>query len=60
MITTHGTVRSLKFSKSGNHLMAGNDYGEVVVFDIIKGIPIEMIQTSQTKAIWTMDISWDD
>jgi WD40 repeat protein len=60
MITTQGTVRSLKFSKTGNHLLAGNDYGEIVVFDIIKATPIEIIQTLQNKAIWSMDISWDD
>jgi hypothetical protein len=53
-------VRSLKFSKSGNHLLSGNDYGEVVIFDIVKATPIEIIQTLQTKAIWSMDISWDD
>ena len=60
MVTTQGTVRSLKFSKSGNHLLAGNDYGEVVIFDIVKSTPIEIIQSSQTKAIWSMDVSWDD
>lgn len=53
-------MRSLKFSKSGNHLLAGNDYGEIVVFDIVKSTPIEIIQTLQSKAIWSMDISWDD
>lgn len=60
MITSNGSVRSLKFSKSGNHLLSGNDFGEIVIFDIAKGIPIEIIQTCQTKAIWSMDISWDD
>ena len=57
MITTQGTVRSLRFSKSGNHLLAGNDYGEVVIFDIVKSTPIEIIQTTQSKAIWSMDLS---
>ena len=60
MVTTQGTVRSLKFSKSGNHLLAGNDYGEVVIFDIVKSTSIEIIQTTQTKAIWSMDVIWDD
>jgi WD40 repeat protein len=60
MVTTNGTVRSLKFSKAGNHLVTGNDYGEIVIFDIVKGIPIEIIQTCQIKAVWSMDISWDD
>ena len=45
MVSVAGTVRSLKFSKSGNHLFAGNEYGEVVVFDINKGLPLEVIQT---------------
>jgi len=60
MITSNGAIRSLRFSKGGNHLLSGNDYGEIVVFDIVKGLPIEIIQTCQTKAIWSMDISWDD
>lgn len=60
MITSNGAIRSLKFSKAGNHLLSGNDYGEIVVFDIVKGLPIEIIQTCQQKAIWSMDISWDD
>ena len=60
MVTTQGTVRSLMFSKSGNHLLAGNDYGEVVIFDIVKSTSIEIIQTTQTKAIWSMDVIWDD
>ena len=60
MVTTQGTVRSLKFSKSGNHLLAGNDYGEVVIFDIVKSTSVEIIQTTQTKAIWSMDVIWDD
>ncbi len=60
MLTTHGTIRSLKFSKSGNHLITGNDFGEVIIFDIVKGIPIDIIQTHQQRAIWSMDVSWDD
>ena len=60
MITVPGTVRSLKFSKSGNYLAAGNDYGQIVTFDVVKGVPLEIIQTFQIKAIWSLDISWDD
>lgn len=60
MVSVAGTVRSLKFSKSGNHLFSGNEYGEVVIFDINKGVPLDVIQTLQSKAVWTMDISWDD
>jgi transcription initiation factor TFIID subunit 5 len=43
MVSVPGTIRSLKFAKSGNHLLAGNDYGEIVVFDVNKGIPLEVI-----------------
>ena len=60
MLTVNGTVRSLKFSRSGNYLFSGNDFGEIVVFDINKAIPLEVIQTTQIKAIWSMDVSWDD
>eukprot|EP00347_Sterkiella_histriomuscorum_P022028 403331938 len=60
MLTVAGTIRSLKFTKAGNHLIAGNEYGELVIFDINKAIPLEIIQTCQSKAIWTIDVSWDD
>ena len=43
MISVAGTVRSIKFSKSGNHLLSGNEYGEIVVFDVNKGTPLEVI-----------------
>ena len=45
MLTVNGTIRNLKFSRSGNFLMSGNDYGEIVVFDINKATPLEVIQT---------------
>lgn len=45
LFTVAGTVRSLKFSRSGNHLMSGNDFGSVVVFDVNKATPLEIIQT---------------
>ncbi|CDW89409.1 transcription initiation factor tfiid subunit 5-like [Stylonychia lemnae] len=60
LLTIPGTVRSLKFSKSGNHLISGNEYGQLVIFDINKAVPLEIIQTCQTKAIWSIDVSWDD
>ena len=60
MISIPGTIRSLKFSKSGNHLVAGNEYGKIVIFDVVKGDSLEIIPTFQLKAIWSMDISWDD
>lgn len=43
MFTVSGAVRSLKFSRSGNHLFAGNEYGAIVVFDINKAFPLEVI-----------------
>jgi WD40 repeat protein len=58
--TMPGAVRSLKFNRAGTHLFAGNDNGEVVIFDLVQNLPIDVIQTKQDKAIWTMDISWDD
>lgn len=60
MITMPGTIRSLKFSKQGNHLISGNDHGQIVVFDVAKGIPIDVIDTCQIKAVWSLDVSWDD
>lgn len=43
MLTVAGTIRCLKFTKSGNHLISGNDYGELVIFDINKAVPLEII-----------------
>ena len=33
--TMPGTVRCLKFNRAGTHLYAGNDIGEIVVFDLV-------------------------
>ena len=55
-----GSVRSLKFNRAGTHLFAGNDIGELAIFDLAQGLPIEVIETKQSKAIWSMDVSWDD
>lgn len=60
MLTVAGTIRSLKFSRSGNYLMAGNDYGQIAIFDLNKASPLELINTCQSKAIWSIDVSWDD
>ncbi len=60
MFTVAGTIRSLKFSRSGNHLIAGNDNGQITIFDLIKAQPLELINTCQSKAIWSIDVSWDD
>lgn len=60
MLTVPGTIRALKFSRSGNHLISGNEYGQLVIFDLNKATPLEIIHTCSTKAIWTIDVSWDD
>jgi transcription initiation factor TFIID subunit 5 len=43
MFTVPGSVRSLKFTKNGLFLLAGNDAGLMVVFDLIKGSAIDVI-----------------
>ena len=60
MRTLPGAVRSLKFARAGTYLYAGNDLGELVVFDIVAGLAIEVIRSQQSKAIWSIDISFDD
>lgn len=42
MFTVTGAIRSLKFSKGGTHLIAGNEYGVIVVFDVNKAVPLEV------------------
>lgn len=60
METVSGAIRSLKFSKSGSYLIAGNEFGQMVIFDVQRAVPLEIIQTCQSKAIWSIDVSWDD
>ncbi len=60
MFTVPGSVRALKFTKNGLFLLAGNDVGQLVVFDLIRGLAIDVIQTCQQKAIWSIDVSWED
>jgi len=43
MFTVAGAVRSMAFTKSGAHLIAGNDKGTIVVFDLNRGKPIDII-----------------
>ena len=43
MFTVASAVRSLTFTKAGAHLIAGNDKGALVVFDLIRGQPIDII-----------------
>ena len=53
-------VRSLKFNRSGAYLFAGNELGEIVIFDLVQNLPIDVVRSTQSKAIWSIDISWDD
>jgi hypothetical protein len=34
--------------------------GEIVIFDLVQSVPIDVIKSKQSKAIWSIDISWDD
>ena len=43
MFTVAGAVRSLTFTKAGAHLIAGNEKGTLVVFDLNRGQPIDII-----------------
>ena len=60
MFTLASAVRSLAFTKSGSHLITGNDKGSLVIFDLNRGSPIDIIQTCQQRAIWSIDVCWDD
>ena len=60
METLAGAVRSLKFSRSGAHLFSGNETGQIVVFDVAQAQAIDIIQTCQARAVWSLDLSWDD
>ena len=60
MFTVAGAVRSLSFTKAGAHLIAGNEKGTLVVFDLNRGQPIDIIQTCQQRAVWSIDVCWDD
>mmetsp|Transcript_40390 Transcript_40390/g.29758 ORF Transcript_40390/g.29758 Transcript_40390/m.29758 type:complete len:109 (+) Transcript_40390:255-581(+) len=57
MFTVGGAVRSLAFTRSGNHLFAGNEYGILVCFDINKAVPLLVLNSCQGKAIWSLDVS---
>ena len=45
MFTVASAVRSLAFTKGGSHLIAGNEKGTLVIFDLNRGAPIDIIQT---------------
>ena len=58
--TVPGAVRTMKFNRAGTFLYVGNETGEIVIFDLVQSVPIDVIQSNQSKAIWSIDISWDD
>lgn len=62
MRTLPGTVRCLRFARAGTYLYAGNDHGEIVVFDLLQrtAMAIDVIKSQQSRAIWSIDISYDD
>jgi len=60
MFTVAGAVRSLRFTRNGQLLIAGGDDGQFVVFDVNRGAALEVVQTCQQRAIWSIDVSWDD
>ena len=60
MFTVESAVRCLKFTRAGLHLLAGNDSGSIVFFDLQAGVALDIIQTCQARAVWQLDISWDD
>ena len=43
--TIPGPVRSLKFNRAGTHLYVGNEFGEIVIFDLVQSVPIDVIQS---------------
>jgi transcription initiation factor TFIID subunit 5 len=45
MFTVESAVRCLKFTRAGLHLLAGNDSGSIVFFDLQAGVALEIIQT---------------
>lgn len=45
MFTVEGAVRSLKFTRSGQYLLAGNDTGTIVLFEVNSGIALDIIQS---------------
>ena len=60
MFTVQSAVRALQFTRNGSYLIAGNDVGTLVIFDLARGVPIDLIQTCQQRAIWSIDVDWDD
>ena len=47
MFTVAGAIRSFAFTRSGTHLIAGNDTGTLVVFDLNRGTALDIVGTCQ-------------
>lgn len=45
MFTVPGAIRSFAFTRSGTHLIAGNDSGTLVIFDLNRGGAVDVVQT---------------
>ena len=60
LFTVPGVIRSFAFTRSGTHLVAGNETGTLVIFDINRGTALDVVQTCQQRAIWSIDVSQDD
>ena len=43
MFTVAGAVKSLAFTKNGKLLIAGNDTGKLVIFDVQRGTAVDII-----------------
>lgn len=43
MFTVESAVRCIKFTRAGLHLLAGNDTGSIVLFDIQAGVALDII-----------------
>jgi WD40 repeat protein len=41
--TLPGAVRCLKFNRAGTILYIGNDIGELVIFDLLQSVAIDVI-----------------
>ena len=58
--TVAGAITSMRFLRGGSHLVCGNDKGQMVIFDVERGQPVDIVQTCQKQAIYSMDVSQDD
>ena len=43
LFTLPGAIRSFAFTRSGTHLIAGNDNGALVIFDLNRGAALDVV-----------------